>query len=71
MVFVAPTPETVDVLRETLRGDPFAADFTYGLAVHLYTLNRHAEANATFAAFARLAPHSPLGAKVSNALKGG
>ena len=66
-----PSEETVSSISSILRTDPFAADITYGLALHYYGIGHDFEANIAFAAFAKLAHNSRLSKQVSKGLSDG
>ena len=66
--YAAPSPGSVVVLAEALRGDPYAPDLIKAYADHNYFIGDHRAANAAFDVFARLAPNSPLGQQVKDAL---
>lgn len=66
---VQPNEETVQVILDSLRGDPFSADLTKGLADSYYSLGDHFHANLAYTAYAKLVPNGPKGQRVERALK--
>lgn len=67
--YVEPSEQSLSLLRSSLRTDPFAADLTYGLAIHYFALGRHSEANIIFAKLAHLAPNSPQAGRIRESLQ--
>lgn len=69
LAYVAPSPESIEMIEVALKTDPYASDLIAGLAVHNYILGNHRRANELFAEFAKLAPNSPKGKSVRAALE--
>ena len=56
--YAPPSTGTMDVIETALRGDPFAADLTYGLMMNALAVGDHQRANVVLNTFIRLSPKS-------------
>src|SRR5882762_764021 len=69
LAWAPPSEESIDLISSVLRTDPFSADLTNGLAMHLYGVADDFRANATWRAFTRIAPNSPHSKRIEKALE--